>query len=271
VTAFQELLAHEPGLVEAWERLGQALVQLRRPAEAIAAFERGVAIDPGRPTLHLALVREHVRRKSLDLAIRHADLAAGGAPGGGAEVLAQVLLSEGRLEEASALARRSLESDDGRLMAHFVLGVAAHRAGRYDEALRELRAAQAAAVRGGPPSSSWLVGDCLARLGRADEAEAAFRSAIEHAPLRPEPRVGLARLRVQNGRREEGRAVVEEWIAVQPMRDAETYLTLVRMLRAVGDEEGAREWADLAAEQFPTDLRFRALRAPEPSPAAPTP
>jgi arylsulfatase A-like enzyme/Tfp pilus assembly protein PilF len=271
VEALRRLLAREPDLVEGWDLLGQSLARLRRHSEAVAALEKGLAIDPARPTLHLALVREHVRRERLDLAAPHAELASGGAPGGGAEVLAQVLLADGRLDEASVLARRSLGSDSGRLMAHYVLGVVAHRQGRCDDALVELRAAEAAAARGGPPSLLALVGDCLRRLGRSAEAEVAFRDAIERSPLRPEPRLGLARLRADRGRLAEARTLLEEWIAVQPTRDAEAYLTLVRMLRVAGDGEAAREWADLASEQFPTDLRFRALRSLEVSPyPAPT-
>jgi hypothetical protein len=101
-------------------------------------------------------------------------------------------------------------------------------------------------------------GDCLARLGRETEAEAAFRREIEEVPFSPEGRVGLAILYRSLGRDEAMRDVLAGVVTDNPRAGANEYWTVVRTLAGLGDAPAAREWAARARARYPSDRRFRA-------------
>jgi tetratricopeptide (TPR) repeat protein len=123
-------------------------------------------------------------------------------------------------------------------MSHFVLGVVAQRAGRYEEALAEYQQAEqhkrrrrTAVVR----NLHANMADCLARLGREAEAEREFRAEIETIPSSREGRVGLATLYRSQGRDAEAREVLGGLIAAEPRATADSYWTVVRTFRVLGE------------------------------------
>src|SRR5207237_1480949 len=76
VAALRKALAETPGMVDAWELLGIALVQLGRTREAVAALDEVVRLDPTHAGAHLALARIDTIEGRMDRALRHAELAA---------------------------------------------------------------------------------------------------------------------------------------------------------------------------------------------------
>jgi len=145
-------------------------------------------------------------------------------------------------------------------MARYVLGLAAQRAGRCDEALLEYRRADESRGRRRGlvvPGLYARMGDCLARLGRETEAESAFRREIEEVPYASEGRVGLAILYKSQGREEAVREVLSGLVSANPRAGANEYWTVVRTLAGLGDAAAAREWAARGRARYPSDPRFR--------------
>jgi arylsulfatase A-like enzyme/tetratricopeptide (TPR) repeat protein len=249
-----------PDMRDAWEMLGITLIDLDRKQEGIQAFDRTIALDPTRPAPHLALAKLYVLDGQRELAVKHAEIAAAREPGKAYEVLAEVMLDMGRLDQAAQYARRSLEADPQRVMSHFALGVVAQKAGRYEEALAAFRQAEAAnrLAKGSLVLNLHAnIADCLARLGREADAEREFLAEVKDIPWSRQAHVGLAMLYRSQGRDAEARAALAGFVAAQQRPTAETYWTVVHTFAVLGDEAAAREWASRARAKFPGDTRFR--------------
>ena len=79
------------------------------------------------------------------------------------------MMDAGRLDDAAAFARRSVEADASRYMSHFLLGVIAQQRGRCDEAIGHFEGAiEAKRLEPHAVVRKLHAGlaDCLARAGR---------------------------------------------------------------------------------------------------------
>jgi arylsulfatase A-like enzyme/tetratricopeptide (TPR) repeat protein len=260
VRQLRAVVAAHPDMRDAWEILGATLAELDRKQEAAAAFDRTIALDPTGPEPHLELARLLALEGKREAALQHLEIAAGRDPGRAYETMAQVQLDLGQTDAAAEDARRSVAADASRPMGHYVLGVAAQRAGRYEEALEDFRRAEAAnRLQKGSVILDLhaRMADCLARLGREKEAEAEFQAEIAAIPWSRDGRVGLAMLYRSQGRDAEARTALEGLVSSTRNPDAETYWTVVKTFALLGDEAGARDWASRARARFPRDPRFR--------------
>jgi arylsulfatase A-like enzyme/Tfp pilus assembly protein PilF len=260
VEQFRKVLAQNPRMLDAWELLGMTLVRIDREADGIAAFKKVLEMDPLRADTNMALAKLYALRGKLDLATQHAEIASGKEPGKGYEILAEIMMDKNQLAQAATFARKSVAADDQRMMSHYVLGVVAQRAGRYEEALASFRKAEAAKSRQRHSVIRALhanMGDCLARLGRDAEAEKEFQAEIAAIPRSREGRIGLAMLYRSQGRDAEARAVLAGLVEGDPMASADAYYTVVRTFTVLGDMPAAREFAARARQRFPADPRFR--------------
>jgi Flp pilus assembly protein TadD len=93
-----------------------------------------------------------------------------------------------------------------------------------------------------------LRGDCLARLGRLTEAEAAFREEVRLFPANPAPRAALAMLYASQGREAEARQALADLVA---LRTPEAYFVASRTLEVLGDRASAEELKLEAKRLFP--------------------
>src|SRR5206468_4989456 len=141
IQRYREILASNPRMVDAWESLAKALAASGQVKEAIAAFGKAIEVDPLRPEPHLALARIYALERQPSLARQHAELGIQGDPGQGYEILAELMMDAGRLDDAAANARHSLEVDPSRYMSRFLLGVIAQQRGRCNEAIGHFEAA----------------------------------------------------------------------------------------------------------------------------------
>ena len=260
VEQLRKVVASNPLMTDAWESIALCLVRLGRDRESFAAFEKVLEIDPLRPDTHMALARLYAFDGKTDLAVKHAEVAAGKEPGRGFEILAQLLMDARRPTDAVAYARRSLAVDPQRVMSHFILGAVARLQGRCEEAV--LAFAKAAAASSGTKgtiirSLHFQRGDCLARLGREAEAEREFQAELEALPASAEARIGLAMLYRSQGRDEAARLAITGLVAAEKAPTAETYWTVVRTLGVLGDREAALAWTGRARSRYPADPRFR--------------
>jgi tetratricopeptide (TPR) repeat protein len=260
LAGLRAVVADSPALLDAWQALGTSYGRLGKEQDAIAAFEAIVKQDPTNPEAHIALARIHASAGRRDRAEKHAQLASEKEPARGFETLAEIHLDQNRAPEAEAEARLSLAADPGRVMSRYVLATAASKAGHYEEAVGEYRKAielasrqQGLVVRGLHAG----LADALARLGRAQQAEAEFRREIEGIPFSREGRVGLGLLLRSQGRDKEAREALAGIVTANPRAGADEYALVTRTLANVGDAEAARDWARRGRALYPQDERLR--------------
>jgi tetratricopeptide (TPR) repeat protein len=255
-----QLTRENPRMLDAWEALAKSLERLGRGAEAIAAFDKVLGLDPLKPETHLALARIYALRRDPVRAADHAALAAQRDPAAANETLAELAMDANRLDDARQFAVRSAEADPSRYMPPFLLGTIARQRGRCDEAI--LHFTRAIGLKERDPSAvvrnlHAALADCLARAGRSAEAEREFQAELAAIPGSPEARVGLATLLRSLGRDAEAREVLAGLIRSTPNADASIYAIVVRAFTTLGDSDAARQWAAQARAKFPGDPRFR--------------
>jgi tetratricopeptide (TPR) repeat protein len=260
VTALRAVVGEDPRMVDAWYTLGVTLAGAGQTQQGIAALVKCLELEPERADAHLALAKVYAMDRDLRKAEAHAEIASTRNPGSGFELLAQLMMDANKPEQAAEYARRSIAADDARIMGHFILGNIARRAGRYEEALAHYEKAQAAKERRKLAVVRGLyhaIGDCLARLGRDAEAEAAFKREIAQLPASRDGHVALAMLYRAQGRDGEARQALASLVQAEGQPSPETYAVVVRTLRVLGDTDGARVFALQAQRLFPSDRRFR--------------
>ena len=108
-----EPLAGEAKLAQVHSLRGSALTMLKRPAEAIAAFQRALAADPADAETELNLGNAYAELDQPELAQHHLRQALALAPHmvEAHASLAHLLTNQGRLEEALAASRTAIEID----------------------------------------------------------------------------------------------------------------------------------------------------------------
>ncbi|MDX2000035.1 MAG: sulfatase-like hydrolase/transferase [Thermoanaerobaculia bacterium] len=142
---FEELLAGEPNLPDAWSAYAEILVRLDRREAAIAAYRKAIESSGFVPHLiaRLSMLVLEAGRPEEALAILETSAKAGESPEVIVRQMAVVLTARGRFEEAiSTLAPLVVRGD---LESRWLLAQAYDRAGRHEEARTALGAVLAVA------------------------------------------------------------------------------------------------------------------------------
>src|SRR5262249_17820223 len=106
------------------------------------------------------------------------------------------------------------------------------------------------------PKLNFYRGDALARLGRADEAEAAFHEEIRLFPSDPQAYKNLILLYSMEGKTREATELIFALEKASPTPAAN--LAISQTLKAIGDLNGARFWAARGLSRFPSDRQLQA-------------
>jgi len=232
--------------------LGQCL-ELDRQEEALEAFERALALDDAYAPLLVSYADVLVRLGRSDEAVpyleRAAELASGQAEP--RTVLGQIALSAGRFDEARdhLEAAVALEGADGR--AHRALSQACLAQGDAERSARQAEAANSVPSVVSMPDPRGLLpfepvgsfplverGLVLASQGRLDEAEGAFREALEINPRFKGGHYYLGLTLAQKGDLAGAEASMREVLALAPT-DQEAHSLLGEVLARQGRlEEG---------------------------------
>jgi len=149
VASLRRAVAENPRSLDGWEYLGRSFAELRRPAEAVAAFERALELADGRAA-HLAVST------------------------------ALLLIEGGRIEPALALLRREVPKTAEDFSLRLLEARTLVLAGRTDEALE--RAEEL--VQEAPENADAVYLRGAVRIGRRDleGAEKDLRRALDLAP-----------------------------------------------------------------------------------------
>jgi len=236
---------------ESWEVLnwrGAELFQQRRPAEAAAALERSLALNPRQPAIAKLLglcyqlteddeKAESAFRRATELAPRDAEAWF---------FLGRHYYKMNFFDKAAEALEnaRKLDARDPRI--HTFRGLTFEALGRVAEAEQAYRTAVAANERLPSPSfrPHFSYGALLLKLGRLAESERHLRRAVELEPSFWEPHFELAKLLYRQGRYDAARQAVESALATntaKPEEAARLYHLLARILLDMGCAEEAAE------------------------------
>jgi choline-sulfatase len=247
ISGLRTILADNAGMADVWQQVGNLLMRVDRPEEALIAYKRFVTLKPAQANGLVAVAATLLRLKRLDEARQHAQLAVKvAAPherlarASAHEMLAKIALAARDGETARREARLAQEEDPSLPMPLYVEALQLHTAGRYAEAL-PLFAEAAKQVNARTLTITELffyLGDTLARLGRNAEAEAAFKQEIRMFPQNRRAYAGLAMLYRSIGRDAEAEAVIADLLETAP--GAESRSLAKQLWTMFGEPEKAR-------------------------------
>lgn len=260
VRATDQLLHDNPNMLDIWALRSRALAKLGRTEEAVDAAKEGLKISPSSTTLALTVANLSLDLDRLDDAEAHARLALKQTPRGAHEALARVALKRKEFAKARQEANAAFENDKSRPDGLVLLGHIAIEEGKLDDALRYIDQASAlleSTHRRPLPQLSFLRGDTLARMGRAEEAEQAFLNEIRLFPTEPQAYKNLILLYSTEGRTQEATNLVFALEKAAPT--APSYIAISETLKVIGDVNGSRFWAQRGLGRYPTDRRLKAL------------
>ncbi len=158
----------------------------------------------------------------------------------------------GQLTEAENLYRQIIEHEPNQVDAWHLWGVAAHQAGRHEEAVAHIERALAI----GGPNALFLnhLGAAYAGLGRQDDAENAFRQATQINPNDPQAHYNLAALLNLRERKSEAIESYRRAIALAP-KFAEAQFNLGNLLRDTNELAEAETCYAAALAARPTYVK----------------
>jgi tetratricopeptide (TPR) repeat protein len=221
----QEAIAHEreslrlkPDTATALINLGNALNKVGRTQEAIESFQRAIHIDA------------HDARAHYDLAI--------------------ALAAMGRRTEAIEHFRQAVQIDPAFAEAHNNLGAALFVAGQKDEAIQHFQ--RAIQLKPGYSTAFINLGNALNKVGQPQQAATALQQAIKLDPQNPEARTALASTLFKSGRANEA---IEQYRAAAQLNpdSAEAHTNLGTALVAAGQTKEAAEQYQRAFQIKPDD------------------
>jgi Flp pilus assembly protein TadD len=198
---------------EAWLNLTRELMELSRFADALSATQEAIASNPESYALRLRLGAANLaagRYAAAEDAFR--TLVVAGDPLPTSYIgLAQVLLRQGRADEAASV----LETGQQKIGANFLL--------------------------------SYFLGLSLDRAGKRPDALAAFREAVRLSPKSAEAHLGIGKTQLALGRVQDAIAELQETLRLSP-GDIRAQRLLSQAYRRAGDTQSATENADAPSD-----------------------
>lgn len=240
-----------------------------RLEEAAELYERAIEIVPAVP----ALIRLGRVYADLDRAVEAEEvlrraLASDPTSSAAEAELGQVLLAEGRYEEAVALLESALEKEPRADLLYYPLALAYRGLGDRERSRMVMAQRGETGLRPADPVVDALEGLTTGERvhllrGRAafeaeswGEAAAAFREALAAAPESVRARINLAAALSMQGDTEPAIALLEEALEIAP-GNASAHFNLAELLRAGGDSETALDHLQQAVSYERQDAELR--------------
>jgi arylsulfatase A-like enzyme/tetratricopeptide (TPR) repeat protein len=245
----------EPGMTDAWNQYAQVLIRLGRDADALNAYKQMLQQRPDQPSVLLDAATVLMRLRRYDEAKAHALAAVSGEPITAHQMLAKIELAQGHTDAALKEAAAAEAADPTLPMTDFIHGVILHTAAqkdpaKYAEALPYFqRASEKIKTRIVQLNDlHYYLGDCLAQVGRLEEAEQAFQQEIKLFPNLIRARTGLAMLYEAAGNTQGTERVVNGMLNASPTPS--TYASAAELWRVLGHPDRAAAVAAAGKARF---------------------
>lgn len=252
VDALRAIVAKNPRLTDAWNKLGMTLTGMGRYSEALEAYQTAIKQEPTlSPEFALSIGSLLLRMERYDEAAKHAELGRKLNPASADILLSRIALARGNPADGERHARAAIGDANFRWAASVALIEALAAKGDLPAALtlaEQTRTQLAAAKLPAPEGLDFARGDLYARMERNREAEIAFKEEIRNYPGHRQTYANLALLYMIEGRVDEARRLYAAMGAASPVR--ETYLFASRTAERLGDSVAAAEWR-ARAEKLP--------------------
>jgi arylsulfatase A-like enzyme/Flp pilus assembly protein TadD len=254
-----ELLRGNPKMVDVWALRARSLAKLDRLDEAIECAKTALKLSPGTTALAAMVATFALDAKRYDEAEKHARLTLKDTPFEAHQLLAQVYLAQKEFAKARQETLAAQQLHPNRPSTMLLQARVSLETGDPENALKTIdRTAAELKTRGSKPTPklNFYRGDALARLGRADEAEAAFREEINLFPTDPQAYKNLILLYAVQGKNRQATELIFSLEKAAPTPPS--YIAISETLKTIGDRAGARFWAARGLSKFPADRQLQA-------------
>lgn len=261
----------QPGV---WSNLGNLHLSEHRPADALACYDRAIALMPGNAEFHYHRAKALHALRRLDEATKACGAALKHSPQHVPSLLMLGLIhgESDHLTDAEAALRRAHMLAPDHPLVLINLGSILRRQHRYADAEPLIRRA----VQLTPQSKdAWLLlGNLMGDLSRHEESIAAFQTAIQHDPLNRDAHRNLARRLWTLGRLDDVFTAIYAVMRAQP-QSARALDIAAELQAEFGFVDAAMQNCALALTLAPDDpsvLRRQSallLRADRPAEAVP--
>lgn len=230
IARLEQIVARNETFADAWTLLAKAYHQADRPDDAVRAYRRTIEVAPMlAPGTALSLAEVYLELGRLDDAVEHAELAAQAHPASASRAKARALLGMGRTADAERALGPALSDPATRDEARVVQAEIYTAQRRFGEALGIL---EVAGVEAPVAGRAFAKADALARMGRMEEAKAAFRQEIRDFPRNREAYIRLAAIQLLGGEAAGAEAVIADLLEANP--GPATRAMAARALRDLG-------------------------------------
>ena len=244
VSVLRALVKENPGLVDAWDRLGEVLAEMGQYDEAIAVYREAMGrTQRFSPEMALALGNAYLQDGQPDEAARYADLAMKSLPSPAHSLLARVALARHDYPAAEREAALAIGERNPQPAMLLLMAEVKRAAGDLQGALAATEAAAQRARALGVPALyrlDFLRGDILARSDRPAEAAEAYRREIANFPQNVQAYANLAIIYFIEGRRADVDRLFEQMVAANPHPGA--YAAAERAMDSFGEKAAAARW-----------------------------
>ncbi len=216
IASFDRALALAPQAAESWFGRGMTLIAIGRHQDAIASFDRAIAAKPDVAQAHLMRAKLLADLRRNDEALAGVDRLLALAPNLAEAWLARsnILLVLARYDAAFAACERALALKPGLAEAWLARGNVLTELAHCDEALA---AYDKAAALSAAPAGAWIGrGNALSKLKRHDEALAAYDKAVSAGSGLAEAWLGRGNVLSELRRYDEALAAFDRALALIP-------------------------------------------------------
>ncbi len=253
VKLYRQIVAQEPQLVDAWEYLGNSLLRLGRPAQALKAYDHQMKLSGGSPYASMTMAGCLVSLGRLDEAKRLA-LVAAKEYDQAFDLLAQIALKQGDLDGAATYVDKALAAGNDQPSVRITKAQLLLRQNQPEKALELIQQVVAVVDKEGYDPEFirglyFIQGEALAQLGRGDEAVKAFDREIE---LYPHELAAYTRLAVVYALAGQNQQVADTLRRlVETNQTPAAYLEAARTLKVLGDPASAERLLEVARRRWP--------------------
>jgi tetratricopeptide (TPR) repeat protein len=218
-TLWRDTLAKNPDSWMVHANLGDALARKGNADGAFRSYQRALELAPHLPETHwnvgvgLALRGEHVAAlREFDEALRLSEN--GDSFPQARHSRGNVLLEQGKVDEAKAEFERAVAQKPGLAEAHFKLGFIAEQQGRTDDAIRHYT--NAVTHRMDFDEAHYNLANVLLSARRFDEAMVHYSQSIRINPTRAEAHANLGAAFLQTGRLDDAIRAYQTALSINP-------------------------------------------------------